>query len=612
MKDLAASARASRNELTSSSSLFEWPLTHVGLSKKILEKITLTANYIGLACTFHDPAVAVVNSRGDIVFAEATERHLQSKRAYNIAPDYLAYIPHILEQHCERGVDLVVAKSWSNGTLRRIRQAKTIQKLCSRWIPNGSKWAMASNVSRTMLVSMGSSLGFASEGIRHQLDKESIFGLSQRNIEIRGYDHHLCHAAAGCFTSPFEEAVCAVVDGYGEGGSLAFFHYQKGRLQRLRSHKRSVNSLGFFYMRLCLACGFDPVNGEEWKVMSLAGHGKRNGEVYKRLKPALRVKGLRLLGAARQYTNALWRFPSTCSPEDLAFTGQALYEESMAELLRNLYSLGLSENLVLAGGCALNSSWNGRILNITPFRRLYVYSAPADDGNAVGAALLAYYEDNPERRPSGRFQSPYLGESMSTDSLQRVVRSGAMSKVTQLPGSMHLAAARMLADGKIVGWVQGRAEFGPRALGNRSILADPRRADIKNTLNRTIKRRESFRPFAPAILHEHGPTYFTDYQESPYMERALRFRAEVIDRVPAVVHVDGTGRLQTVKREWNEDFHRLLHTFFVLTSIPVLLNTSFNVMGKPIIHTVEDAVAVFASSALDALVIDDYLFEKRC
>jgi carbamoyltransferase len=248
---------------------------------------------------------------------------------------------------------------------------------------------------------------------------------------------------------------------------------------------------------------------------------------------------------------------------------------------------------------------------MTPFRRLYVFSAPGDDGNAVGAALLAYYEDNPEQRPSGCFQSPYLGESMSSDSLQRVLRSGALRNATHLPGTVHSAAARLLADGKTIGWVQGRAEFGPRALGNRSILADPRRPDIKDALNRTIKRREPFRPFAPAILHDHGPTYFKNYQESPYMERALPFRPEVMGRVPGVVHVDGTGRLQTVKREWNEHFHRLLEAFFELTSIPLLLNTSFNVMGKPIIHTVEDAVSVFASSGLDALVIGDYLFEKQ-
>ncbi|MGH8532131.1 MAG: carbamoyltransferase C-terminal domain-containing protein, partial [Gammaproteobacteria bacterium] len=158
--------------------------------------------------------------------------------------------------------------------------------------------------------------------------------------------------------------------------------------------------------------------------------------------------------------------------------------------------------------------------------------------------------------------------------------------------------------------IQERAEFGPRALGNRSILADPRLSEMKDRLNREVKFREEFRPFAPAILHEYGEEYFENYQESPYMERTLRFKQEVRAKVPAVVHVDGTGRLQTVKREWNARFHALIEAFHRLTNVPLLLNTSFNIMGKPMVHTVEDALAVFFTTGMDALVIEDYLLEK--
>jgi carbamoyltransferase len=168
----------------------------------------------------------------------------------------------------------------------------------------------------------------------------------------------------------------------------------------------------------------------------------------------------------------------------------------------------------------------------------------------------------------------------------------------------------LLSQGKIVGWVQGRAEFGPRALGNRSILADPRSHTIKDQINSRVKFREEFRPFAPSILHEFGHQYFEDYQESPYMERTLRFRRSVLERVPGVVHVDHTGRLQTVKKEWNERYYNLLDECYKLTGVPILSNTSFNIMGKPIIHTLEDAVAVFYTSGLDALVIDNLLIEK--
>jgi carbamoyltransferase len=189
-------------------------------------------------------------------------------------------------------------------------------------------------------------------------------------------------------------------------------------------------------------------------------------------------------------------------------------------------------------------------------------------------------------------------------------RIGRVPRLRHLPGEVHHKAAEALASGAIVGWVQGRAEFGPRALGNRSILADPRDPAMKDRINALVKFREEYRPFAPAILDRHGEEYFEDYQESPYMERTLRFRKGVVDRVPAVVHADGTGRLQTVKREWNERFYELISAFHGLTGIPLVLNTSFNIMGKPIIHSVEDALGLFYTTGMDVLVIEDYFLEK--
>jgi carbamoyltransferase len=173
------------------------------------------------------------------------------------------------------------------------------------------------------------------------------------------------------------------------------------------------------------------------------------------------------------------------------------------------------------------------------------------------------------------------------------------------------ATAKLIAEGKIVGWVQGRAEFGPRALGNRSILADPRQLNIKDKINALVKFREEFRPFAPSILHEFGPTYFDNYQETPYMERALKFKEEVKHQIPGVVHIDGTGRLQSVRYDYNPKYYNLIKAFHELTGIPILLNTSFNVMGKPIIHSIEDAIAVFMTSGLDVLVIEDKMFVKN-
>jgi carbamoyltransferase len=182
--------------------------------------------------------------------------------------------------------------------------------------------------------------------------------------------------------------------------------------------------------------------------------------------------------------------------------------------------------------------------------------------------------------------------------------------VRHLPGTIHQETARLLAEGQLVGWVQGRAEFGPRALGNRSILADPRPPDMKDRINLRVKFREEFRPFAPSILDEFGDEYFESYQVSPYMERTLTFKESAREKVPAIVHVNRTGRLQSVRREWNEAYYELIYAFYQLTGVPMLLNTSFNVMGKPIMHSVEDAIGLFYTTGLDALAIEDYLIEK--
>jgi carbamoyltransferase len=352
-------------------------------------------------------------------------------------------------------------------------------------------------------------------------------------------------------------------------------------------------------------------------VMGLAPYGKKNQRAYDLMQRSLVVKGLRIEShpeRAVAWTELVkfGRKPDAPSSDaaDLAHTVQLFFSDIMSELLPRLYELRISDNLVLGGGCALNSSYNGQVLARTPFRHLHVNSAPADDGNSVGAALLAYQEDHPgERRPKV-FQSPYLGSTMSEEVLDNVRRFNPTLRFSTWPNQISKKAAELIAGGAIIGWVQRRAEFGPRALGNRSILADPRPANMKDAINARVKFREEFRPLAPSILHEYGEEYFIDYQESPYMERTLLFREAVRDRVPAVVHVDGSGRLQTVKREWNERYYDLILEFHRITGVPIVLNTSFNVMGKPIVHSVEDAIGVFFTSGLDALIIDDCLIQK--
>lgn len=570
-------------------------------------------NYIGLATSCHDPALAIVNQEGEVVFAESAERYLQNKRAWNSIPDDIIRIPRILDRYCSDKAELVVVNTWTSKFIGAARFISPFFSLYPEWAGHFIDQQEYTIFSALFKGMMSSDMKAGRNLLMRRYEKGNASGIIKKS-----YDHHLTHAAVSCWSSPFDESVCAVIDAYGEYSSTAFFHYEKGKIRRLKWLKPSWMSIGMIYAYLCYACGWDLFAGEEWKVMGLAPYGKLDKKFYQFLHSIIKVEDCTLVSGSKGW-NLKTIFPefrrlreSGASPldsADLAYTGQLFFCEIVAQLLGNLYKKGISDNLVLGGGCALNSACNGKIPEMTPFKNLYVFSAPADDGNAIGAALLAYYEDNPIYSAPAKFQSPYLGSSMCPHTLERVKKMGKLP--SKLKGkNVCQRAAELLAKGKIIGWVQGRAEFGPRALGNRSILADARYADVKQRINDLVKFREEFRPFAPSILHQYGPDYFENYSESPYMERALKFKPEAAEKVPGVVHVDGTGRLQTVKREWNEKYYDLIMEFFNITGIPLILNTSFNIMGKPIIHSVEDALAVFFTTGLDALVIEDELFEK--
>lgn len=580
----------------------------------------MTRYYIGLANTVHDPAIAIVGPDGEILFAEAIERHLQSKRAWHQPPDPLSYIPELITRYCEPDAEFRVGTSWSRPwmlftALQTLLSPLPIERLLGErrgQDPPAARFAFRLRWIYRRLLQGSLHVG---DNLRYQL--RIRFG--NRKVSFRHYPHHRTHAAYACLTSPFDDAVCAVVDGVGEFGNLSFFSW---RDQELKCIKRcwKFGSLGLVYSALTEWAGFDPLLGEEWKLMGLAPYGSLDSAVYGLLEGLARVDDLdvtvpSLRGLRRSLEameeHAVPRGGPPLDAANLAFTGQRFYSDRMAELLTNLHGRGLSEHLVLSGGCALNSSFNGRITERTPFQALYVPPAPADDGNAVGAALLAWRDEHPGQRPAGGGSStPYLGSEVSSASVDSLAVHGRLPGMRHIPETLIEEVAALLADGKLVGWVQGRAEFGPRALGNRSLLADPRQADMKEIINARVKFREAFRPFAPSILDEHGQDWFLDYRTAPFMERTQVWRPEVRESVPAVVHADGTGRVQSVQRASNERFWALLTAFHARTGVPVLLNTSLNVMGKPIVHSVQDALGVFFTSGIDALVLGDYLLEK--
>jgi carbamoyltransferase len=585
-------------------------------------------NYIGLAHSFHDSALAIVNAGGEVVFAEGTERPLQCKRALCIAPDLVHHVGEIIRKYCDRDAEIVLARSWKSSeaappeaALRSLEQQRRLLEERFVQLPEGLRTEIVAT--KHGILSMWKARAFAGHSIEFELDR-----IGWKNAFIArdvGYDHHLTHAAAACFSSPFANAVCAVVDALGEEVATAYFSYRDGRLTPFEVQSGapgvtgfgSLASLGLFFIKVCLACGFGVHTGEEWKVMGLAAYGTHDEELLGVFRGMIAATGLSLEATGDPIPERLALYELRCGAlasqqraADIALAGQQVFKETLMELLNNLHRATKADNLVLGGGCALNSSANGAVLHETRFSALHTFCAPADDGNAVGAALLAYLEDHPDAKPRGSVLTPYLGSRMEAETLANTLRFSGQTHVVKCGAEAPMKAAEMLAAGKIIGWIQGRAEFGPRALGNRSILADPRSAKVKEDINTRVKFREQFRPFAPAILHEAGEEYFENYQESPYMERTLRFRPEMRARVPGVVHVDGTGRLQTVKEEWNAPFYRLIRHFYRLTGVPLVLNTSFNVMGKPIAHSVEDVLAVLFSTGLDAVFVEELLIEK--
>ena len=461
---------------------------------------------------------------------------------------------------------------------------------------------------------------------------------------VHAVEHHEAHLASAFLVSPFDEAVVVSVDGFGDFASSA---WGTGRGGGIEAPERIFfpHSLGIFYQALTQYLGF-PHYGDEYKVMGLAPYGEpiwldhmrrivrleAGGRFSLDLKyfrhhreriayawdggspvfgdlftPALE----KLLGPRRRPGQPLSQFH-----RDMARSVQAMYEEAFFHLLNHLHGVHGIDNVALAGGCAMNSVANGRVFRESPFRQVYVQAAAGDAGGAIGAALSVWSG----LRPDGarfRMAHAYWGPGFDDVAIARILEAHAASlaegdcrvwQVPDEPGLLDLAAAR-LAEGKVVGWFQGRMEWGPRALGNRSILADPRRSDMKDVLNSKIKRRESFRPFAPSILREAVPDWFEEDDDAPFMIQVHQVRSDKRARVPAVTHVDGSGRLHTVTEDANARYYRLIRAFAEKTGVPMLLNTSFN-ENEPIVCRPEEALDCFLRTRMDLLVMGHWVVER--
>ncbi|MBS0314929.1 MAG: carbamoyltransferase [Proteobacteria bacterium] len=493
-------------------------------------------------------------------------------------------------------------------------------------------------------------LSLVLDRIRNKREREGIDAHLARAFpgqafagRLHAVEHHVAHLSSAFHVSPFDEAVVVSVDGFGDFASAA---WGLGRGTQITVDDRVYfpHSLGMFYQALTQYLGF-PNYGDEYKVMGLAPYGEPghieamrkivrlhddggfslNLDYFRHARekveyeweqgspsvgtlftPALEA----LLGPARKASDPLEQ-----KHKNIARSVQAMYEEAFFHLLNALHRRYPVSAVCVAGGCGMNSVANGKITVRTPFTQVYVQSAAGDAGGAIGAAFAVWHELGGAR--AAPMLHAYLGPgcdageiaALLQDRAQEIEAAGCVRTTFADEGALCARTARAVADGKVVGWFQGRMEWGPRALGNRSILGDPRRADMKDILNLKIKRRESFRPFAPSVLREAVPQWFELDGDVPFMMQVYPIRAERRAQIPAVTHVDGSGRLQTVEASANARYHGLIAAFRDLTGVPMVLNTSFN-ENEPVVCRPAEALDCFLRTKMDVLVLGDEFIER--
>jgi carbamoyltransferase len=461
---------------------------------------------------------------------------------------------------------------------------------------------------------------------------------------LHAVEHHLAHMSSAFLVSPFEQAAVVSIDGFGDFASAAW-GFGEGPNVDVADRVYFPHSLGIFYQALTQFIGF-PNYGDEYKVMGLAPYGRPAFMPQMRQIVALQADGgfkldltffrhhrekieyeweggspsvgvlyspalAELLGAARAPNEPLAQVHM-----DLARSAQAMYEEALFHLLNTLHARHPVPAIAIAGGCGMNSVANGKVTQHTPFTQVYVQAAAGDAGGAIGAAYNVWSTLGGDR--CAVHDHAYWGPSFSDEAIDGELARRAQD-ITDSDCTVHIEpnedvlareAAQAIADGKVVGWFQGRMEWGPRALGNRSILGDPRRADMKDILNHKIKRRESFRPFAPSVLREAVPEWFEQDGDVPFMMQVYAIRAEKRALVPAVTHVDGSGRLQTVTRAVNPRYYGLIRAFLELTGVPMVLNTSFN-ENEPVVCTPAEALDCFLRTKMDMLVLGSRIVRRK-
>lgn len=598
---------------------------------------------LGLSAFYHDSAAALIEN-GAIVAAAQEERFTRKKHTHDFPREAISYC---LGEAAASIDDLDAVVFYDKPLLKFERLIETYYRAAPKGLPS-------------FLASMPLWIKdkiFLKKHIRDQL--HDIHPYDRKKLRLLFPEHHLSHAASAFFCSRFDEAAILTIDGVGEWATATLAQGKQNTITMLKE-LRFPHSVGLLYSAFTYWLGFT-VNSGEYKLMGLAPYGdpggERTREYARRIRDelidmkidgsiSLRQDYFRYATGLRMTNDRKWQtlfdLPRRLPDEDisqahcdLAAAIQQVTEDIVLRMARHLRALTGANNLCLAGGVALNCVANGKLMRTGMFDDIFIQPAAGDAGGALGAALAAYHlyfrQPRTETGTNDLMRGAYLGPAYTDLEIKRMcLRRQAVYKQYASHDELCDVVADRLNAGRIVGWFQGRMEFGPRALGNRSILADARRGDMQKTLNLHIKYREGFRPFAPAVLAERSGEYFELDGSSPYMLLTADVREERRRRIPdgyatlplwdklyhersdipAVTHIDFSARVQTVHRDTNPLFHTLLHHFRERTGSAVLINTSFNVRGEPIVCTPDDAYRCFMRTEMDMLVIGRFLFEK--
>lgn len=557
--------------------------------------ITLGINYSQM----HDSSACIVRD-GELLFAVAEERISRVKHD--------AGFPKNAIRAC---LDFANVR------------AEQLDEVCFGWQTAGPvfrhdlKCYATGKMPLTYLNGLNSTLHFLSMWHQESGAKKFAQQFGPSKARMRFVDHHFAHAISAYAYSGFDEAAVVIMDGRGAWEATTIWKGHNGRLDPVLMIP-FPDSVGYFYSAFTEYLGFQP-NSDEWKVMGLAPYGKPGLD----LSPFIDLKTAPYRVHTRQVTsNGATPFagmkallgPARLAESEIderhkniACAVQDACEIAMLSVVRMAIEKTGCKNVCLAGGVALNSKANGKIAASGFVDKIFVQPAASDDGVALGAALAAYLDGN-GKLPNKPMRHGYWGPCFDDEAIESALRTYKLRYTrTQDPAS---AAAEMLSQGKILGWFQGRMEFGPRALGSRSILADPRDPEMNAKVNNAVKFREWWRPFAPSLKKEAAGEYLESAEDSPFMILTAQVRREKRAVIPSVTHVDGSARPQTVEKEVNPLYWRLIDEFEKRTGVPVIMNTSFNLRGEAIVNTPTDAIRTFFSSGMDALVIGNFLIEK--